>query len=840
MGQISNLKLTPHIVRQNILDILQERVVEKSVEEDVGVTSDELVKGGKRAKPGEIRRWQDGKNYMKIEGVPPNDWVEVNKLTPEQKKKYNYQEGKKTEQHPLDQMRESQENIDNQKIKLEKLVSFGVTDVKELMRVTNLDYAYVYEALQKSSSQGVELNPGADDLLKQGVEEKTVKLPEITVDDRWGAYGDLLDVIISGDTNSKGFLAYGSGGVGKAQPLYSKVLTPNGFIEMGDIVVGQEVVCPDGSISKVLNIYPQEGLRKVYELTFIDETKVRCDEEHLWKVKERVGYNWKVVSLNYIIERGVRLPNGLEWRFGIPFSNPIPYEKKDLKVHPYLLGYILGDGGITQDGTISLSFGDRDREFILSKLSDLLEGEEIVFRSQIDYHIVSKQRYEKLPLKQYLKEVGLQGKKSDEKFIPKEYLQGSIYQRLELIQGLMDSDGYVDNKGTCIFAVTSKQLAYDFYELVSSFGHFSKIVENNYNVKKGVGKLVYEVTFSMPKSFIPVTIPFKVKRYLLKKNYQQALSIVDIQYIGEEKTQCISIDHPDHLYITDNYRVTHNTYTMMMAMNNHVINSEGDIRKLTLEEIEMRKADPEGFEASLVNERPLRKFNPEVDTDPADYDWVKVTGRTTAAGLYLKLYEHNGKLIVFDDCDSVFDDDAAINTLKGAIDTSGDGQIDWSSSTRLKIGVGEDAIPVPNSFKFTGRIIFISNIPYHKFMSDKLQPIAGSRCTQVDLTMTMDQTIEKLEQIKDHIVFTNSKGNVINVTQEQRDDAMQFIKDHKDVLDISLVNGRTLGNLIMIRSKSGQGTSGMDWTKTARVVLNLYDRAPLPGSPEARAMAKNK
>lgn len=75
-------------------------------------------------------------------------------------------------------------------------------------------------------------------------------------------------------------------GVGKAQPLYSKVLTPSGFVTMGSLSIGDEVISGEGNVCHVIGIYPQ-GKKPVYELTFDDGSKCRCSDEHLWKVQTR-------------------------------------------------------------------------------------------------------------------------------------------------------------------------------------------------------------------------------------------------------------------------------------------------------------------------------------------------------------------------------------------------------------------------------------------------------------------------------------------------------------------------------------------------------------------------
>ena len=89
------------------------------------------------------------------------------------------------------------------------------------------------------------------------------------------------------------------------------------------------------------------------------------------------------------------------------------------------------------------------------------------------------------------------------------------------------------------------------------------------------------------------------------------------------------------------------------------------------------------------------------------YEFVHFKGRTTAAGLYITLYQNSDKIVIFDDCDSVFKDEDAVNLLKAALDSYDTRRISYISSKPLKDEYGE---PLPAHFEFTGKVIFISNI----------------------------------------------------------------------------------------------------------------------------------
>ena len=120
-------------------------------------------------------------------------------------------------------------------------------------------------------------------------------------------------------------------------------------------------------------------------------------------------------------------------------------------------------------------------------------------------------------------------------------------------------------------------------------------------------------------------------------------------------------------------------------------------------------------------------------------DFVHFKGRATAAGLFVTLYENNDKIIVLDDCDSVFKDDDAVNILKGALDSYDTRKISYISTKSLKDEFGSE---VPRHFEFSGRIIFISNIS-----QSKLDEAIRSRSFVADVDLTNEQMFERIEQL---------------------------------------------------------------------------------------------
>jgi len=117
-------------------------------------------------------------------------------------------------------------------------------------------------------------------------------------------------------------------------------------------------------------------------------------------------------------------------------------------------------------------------------------------------------------------------------------------------------------------------------------------------------------------------------------------------------------------------------------------------------------------------------------------DFVHFKGRSTAAGLFITLFENRNRVVVFDDCDSVFKDDDAVNMLKAALDSYDSRHISYLSSKPLKDPEGD---PLPSTFEFTGQIIFISNIS-----QSKLDPAIQSRSFVQDISMTTNQMFQRI------------------------------------------------------------------------------------------------
>jgi hypothetical protein len=381
-------------------------------------------------------------------------------------------------------------------------------------------------------------------------------------------------------------------GVGKSQPLTSNILTPNGWVTMGDVKVGDQVVSRDGKPTNVVGVYPQ-GVRPIYKISFNDGTSTLCDKEHLWAVNTinqrnrktkkdgKIIYlepdnSFKVMKTSDMIEN-VKVWGNRRLNYKIPNVQPIEFNKKDLIINPYLLGVILGDGCVTDNN--QPHFVTKDNEIIneVNKVFPSISVKEQIreIEKEVDGELVlvkrSLTKVSLLGIKDCLVNLGLYGTNSSSKFIPKDYLYSSVSDRISILQGLVDTDGYIDNHRVEISTV-SKQLSEDIKELVLSLGGRISVSEKQGSYKKfGVRvttKKYYRISFSFPDNgVVPSRLTRKLSNFNPRTKYGSNKFIANIEYSHDEEAQCIMVDNPEHLYVTDDYIVTHNT-TMMTKIAN--------------------------------------------------------------------------------------------------------------------------------------------------------------------------------------------------------------------------------------------------------------------------------
>lgn len=384
-----------------------------------------------------------------------------------------------------------------------------------------------------------------------------------------------------------------STGAGKCQPYDSKVLTPDGWKTIGKIKIGDKVITPSGSSVEVLEIY-EPGIKDIYEITFQDGRVVKCCKDHIWRVSQLGWKNskkgiWRNLSTLELMSQIANTRRSI----GVPLVTMEKDDKDiDLPIHPWLMGFLLGDGSFRNG---KLCFSTKDQELV-NKVQSLLHPDyKVNHIANYDYCIkfknqdVARKRHSELIKSKkrnvkgyifkgnkdssnfYIKQLlnlGLMETYSDTKFVPSVYFTASKKQRIELIQGLADSDGTID-KSSIYFCSTSKQLAEDFCQLIYSVGGIAKLKENknrsySYNGNQISCKNSYNVSTKFKTPWDLVSLKRKKEKTNFSYQYGPTLklNVTEIKKLDQkERVRCIMIDDPDHLYVTDNYVVTHNTIT---------------------------------------------------------------------------------------------------------------------------------------------------------------------------------------------------------------------------------------------------------------------------------------
>lgn len=358
-------------------------------------------------------------------------------------------------------------------------------------------------------------------------------------------------------------------GSGKAQPAYSKVMTEWGYKKIGNLKIGDTVYGENGELHKILGVFPQ-GKKDIYEITFSDGSKVRSCDEHLWTYQlpqDKSANKFRTNTLNEIMKLNLYKTTNRgdkNWQIFVPLTKPLKMKEIELEIDAYAMGALLGDGGFTG---YSITFTNNEYDVVEKLQSALGKQYKLSEKDKNNYIIVNNQLiddsfkgYNNL-LKFQLSQFNLLGVHSNKKFIPKQYLFNSVNNRIKVLQGLIDTDGEVEANNV-YFSTTSSQLSRDVQFLVHSLGGTCKITNRQtyytYKGKKKAGLPSYRLYIKMPSNILIFTSE-KHKLKYKKGNTEPCRSMRSIKYIGKEECVCIYIDNPNHLYLTDDMVVTHNT-----------------------------------------------------------------------------------------------------------------------------------------------------------------------------------------------------------------------------------------------------------------------------------------
>ena len=346
----------------------------------------------------------------------------------------------------------------------------------------------------------------------------------------------------------KGIICIGSRNTGKALKNDSLLYTETGITTIGEVQIGDKIMGADGKLTSITGVFPQ-GEIDLYRITLGDGRTIDSCENHVWNVYNKsrgyVNLQLKDFKDNYL--EGTRKYK--ECKYYIKNCDPVEFKEKAHIVSPYLLGVILGDGGITNT---SIVISSADPELIYRCQQSLLPGHTIkpIPTSKYGYALISEKRQRNFYRKE-LQRMELMGNKSEHKHIPKEYLFDSIENRFELLAGLLDTDGSISD-GTIEYSTSSERLKDDVVFLARSLG-----IKVKWKMRKTKCLDSYRVYLDTNENLF--RLKRKVDRWVYKKKVWKT-GIRKIEYIGKSAATCIMVDNEDKLFLTNDFTVTHNSY----------------------------------------------------------------------------------------------------------------------------------------------------------------------------------------------------------------------------------------------------------------------------------------
>lgn len=362
-----------------------------------------------------------------------------------------------------------------------------------------------------------------------------------------------------------------SRGKGKALPLTTIVPTPSGYKFWGDIEVGDKLWGPDGTETTVTGI-PYKGLIQLLKIELADGRSIYCSREHEFSITYRgipkvaeaewIGYNYHKTR-----KKGTKNPTGDEYVITLPINNKVEYPHQKVLIDPYTLGLILGDGCLR---TPSLQN--------VIRFTGLIEDVEF-YSTQIPYNITDhnsrniEHSIHKDNIMDDIKNMGLYMTTSHTKFIPEEYKYNTSEVRVAVLQGLVDTDGWINGSTFC-YCTSSERLKDDVLEIARSLG-----------IKAYSFKKKNAWTISMQSAdYTLCRLPRKIQKIKpITERYRKSckrVTVTRVSYVNECIGKCVSVDRQDGLYLANDYIVTHNSfYGAAMLAKRFILGESAQVNK---------------------------------------------------------------------------------------------------------------------------------------------------------------------------------------------------------------------------------------------------------------------
>jgi hypothetical protein len=324
-----------------------------------------------------------------------------------------------------------------------------------------------------------------------------------------------------------------------------------------DIVDGDIILGGDGLPTTVLRAHEIYTPDSAYRLTFSSGESVIACGDHLWRTKQRTVNEWKVLSTKEIIENGTHYKDACRLRnkWQIPrVKRPMTGKEKELPLDPYILGVWLGDGNRCQAqiGTPDEYVAGRLEQWAAEHGNRLTAHECKNSPGCFQYSIVSNGGE---PMTTTLRKMNL----ICNKHIPEEYFSASYSQRLELLRGLMDTDGTPSRGNGVEWAQNVGRLADDFVRLVESVGGWPSVsvVEHGYEGFSNGGEYV-RVHFSLTDN--PFSLPRKAAKVPGRKEMIDVQYITSIEPVEPVLMRCLTVDEQNGTFCCGKrFTVSHNT-----------------------------------------------------------------------------------------------------------------------------------------------------------------------------------------------------------------------------------------------------------------------------------------
>ena len=446
---------------------------------------------------------------------------------------------------------------------------YGEGKKEEAMRLSKEESTRILEFSLRAQSE-MFLGVFSDfDKCRKDWAEKTEQQPPVAfgidaLDDKYGG----IDV---GDTE----LWLARSGVGKALSLDTRIVTPSGYIKMRDIKVGDIISTIKGEPQLVTGVYRQ-GIRDCYKVTFTDGSIVKCDKEHLWTVLNRCsGNRVSTMTLGEIMERGllkkgshnggVYYSNGKKYyglkdqpKWRIPLHFDAGFVKQDALIDPYTLGVLLGDGCCSKE-TLSVTSAD------LEIINRLKFPEKIELRRVRRFFYGIRRNGSEHGMDYYLNKYNLLNHTASDKFIPDCYKFNDRETRLEILRGLLDTDGYVNKRGLIEVSFISRTLIEDVRFIAQSVGCLCHKIRKRpfFYRNNGESRRVndhYRMVIVPPKGLVLFHLSRKKDLSLQDRKINCChRAIESVELVGREEMQCITVSSPDKLFMVEDFIPTHNS-----------------------------------------------------------------------------------------------------------------------------------------------------------------------------------------------------------------------------------------------------------------------------------------